>query len=233
MALLLIRASVLAPCVIKHKWKKDCARGSVVSAWLVEAWITKTASCCPNWLISLLLGRSVFRVFMPPLLPTRAAEEISGACSQSVAWRFLDQASGTAGRRNRNSSDKTARALSFNYLKETWEISCGCFKKVSNLLQDEHVTMKKKKSEMSNSDTHPAHEAGEHKRRLRCRLLVVALSLLHLCLFLGVFLLRLNLLMPARHSGQTWSDTRRENGLMLPDTSSGFVWTPLLDTHLP
>lgn len=63
-----------------------------------------------------LLCCSVFRVFMPPLLPTRAAEEISGACSQSAAWRFLDQASGTAGRRNRNTSDKTARALSFHYL---------------------------------------------------------------------------------------------------------------------
>lgn len=101
-------------------------------------------------------------------------------------------------------------------------------------LQDEcHDEKKKKKKEMSNSDTHPAHEAGEHKCCLRCRLLIVALGLLHLCLLLGVFLLRLNLLMPARHSGKTCSDTRRENDLMLPDTPSGFVWTPMLNTHLP
>lgn len=66
--------------------------------------------------LSLALCRSVFRVFMPPLLPTQAAEEIWDACSQSAAWRSLDQASGTAGRRNRNTSDKAAWALSFNYL---------------------------------------------------------------------------------------------------------------------
>lgn len=35
---------------------------------------------------------------MPPLLPTQGEEEISGACSQSAAWKFLDRASGTAKR---------------------------------------------------------------------------------------------------------------------------------------
>lgn len=37
-------------------------------------------------------------LFMPLLLLIRGAEGISGACSQSAAWRFLDRASGTAGR---------------------------------------------------------------------------------------------------------------------------------------
>lgn len=48
-------------------------------------------------------------------------------------------------------------------------------------------------------DTHPAHRAGEHQRSLGCALLIVAFGFLLLCLFFGISLLRLNLLMPTRH----------------------------------
>lgn len=48
-------------------------------------------------------------------------------------------------------------------------------------------------------DTHPAHRAGEHQRSLGCTLLIVAFGFLLLCLFFGISLLRLNLLMPTRH----------------------------------
>lgn len=77
-------------------------------------------------------------------------------------------------------------------------------------------TNKTKKSAIV--DTHPAHKAGEHKCSLCCRLLIVALGLLHLCLLLGIFVLTLNLLMPARHSGKTWGEAGRENDLEFPDS---------------
>lgn len=48
-------------------------------------------------------------------------------------------------------------------------------------------------------DTHPAHRAGEHQRSLGCALLIVAFGFLLLCLFFGISLLRLNLLMPTCH----------------------------------
>lgn len=48
-------------------------------------------------------------------------------------------------------------------------------------------------------ETDPADAAGEHQSGLGCRLLVVTFRLLDLRLLLGVFLLRLNLLVSASH----------------------------------
>lgn len=48
-------------------------------------------------------------------------------------------------------------------------------------------------------NTHLAHRAGEHQCSLGCTFLIVTFGFLLLCLFFGISLLRLNLLMPTCH----------------------------------
>lgn len=174
--------------------------GRVVSAWTDETCFVSVE--LTHLALSRSLSRSMFSVFMPLLLPTPAAEGTWGACSQSVAWRFLDQASGTVEKERTKWKDGTGRKFQEEpRFSKTSKVSWGA---QGAAACDEK---KKEDKEKCHCDTHPAHEAGEDECSLGCRLLVVALGLLHLCLLLGIFLLTLNLLMPARHSGKTWGET--------------------------
>lgn len=58
--------------------------------------------------------------------------------------------------------------------------------------------------------THPAHRAGEYQRCLGCSLLIVTFGFLLLCLFFGISLLRLNLLMPTCHFITIWGKKKNQ-----------------------
>lgn len=69
-------------------------------------------------------------LFMPPPLPTQGEEGISGACSQSAAWMFWDQASGTAERdekyhqRKRHTISPSSKTFHTYHLQQNLEMNC-------------------------------------------------------------------------------------------------------------